>query len=100
MSTPIAETISTKQLVPIVPIEVKPTDTIGTTGTGTKYNNSYECDELYEQLPDLVNRQYRGWFCKQFYRLGKDKVLKLAAVARTDGLNAPRYFAKLLKEAR
>lgn len=60
--------------------------------------NWYENDHLFEQLSDLVNQQYRAWYMKLFYKLGKDKVLKLASVARADAKSNPRgYFSKLLK---
>lgn len=103
MSTPIAEILPTKQLIPIdtsCTNRVKPTDTTDTASVRlTKNVSRYENDELYDELPDLVNSQYRGWFCKHFYRLGKDRVRQLAAIARADGHNPARYFAKLLKEA-
>lgn len=58
----------------------------------------YDPDFLFEALDDLVNETFRGWYCKRFYALGKDKVLYLASRARADGKNPRTYFAKLLKE--
>jgi hypothetical protein len=62
--------------------------------TGKTYDN----DQLFEMLTDLVNPQYRAWYCGLFYKLGKERVLRLASVARADAKTNPRgYFSKLLK---
>jgi membrane-bound lytic murein transglycosylase MltF len=75
----------------------KPTDTNGI--NRNESSSKYENDVLYEQLPDLVNDQYRAWFCKHFYRLGREKVLQLASVARADGHDPAKYFCRLLKQS-
>lgn len=72
---------------------------VKTTDTTDSLNHHYENDELYEQLSDLVTGQFRPWFCKHFYRLGRERVLQLAAVAKADGKDPKKYFCKLLKEA-
>ncbi len=60
----------------------------------------YENDLLFEDLSDLVNSQFRSWYCKQFYRLGKKEVLRLAQTARVDSKVSPqRLFSHLLKKA-
>ena len=63
----------------------------------SKNNKKYDNDFLFEALPDLVNEQFRPWYCRVFYKLGKDRVLHLASVARSDGKNPRAYFSKLLK---
>lgn len=68
--------------------EIKPTDT-----------NWYDNDYLYKDLSGLVNDSFKPWYMKQFYRLGKDRVLVLAAQARADGKNPARLFSSLLKKA-
>ena len=61
-------------------------------------SKKYDNDHLFEQLGDLVNEQYRAWYCKMFYTIGKDRVLVLASIARQDSKSNPRgYFSKLLK---
>ena len=60
----------------------------------------FDNDALYGMLPDLVNDQFKSWYCKRFYEIGKDEVLKLASVARADAKTNPRgYFSVLLKRA-
>jgi len=62
-------------------------------------NNWYENDYLFDQLSELVNPQYKAWYCKQFYRLGKTKVLQLASIAKADGKQPSKLFSLLLKKA-
>lgn len=59
----------------------------------------YDNDRLYSDLSDLVNNQFRAWYCKMFYQLGKDRVLILASQARQDGKHKQKLFSKLLKDA-
>lgn len=57
-------------------------------------------DHLFESMPDLVNSQYRAWYCMTFKRLGREQVMKLASLARADAKTNPRgYFSVLLKRA-
>lgn len=65
----------------------------------TTDTNWYENDHLYEQLSDLTNPTFKAWYMKHFYRLGRERVLILAAQARSDGKQPARLFSKLLKEA-
>lgn len=60
-------------------------------------SKKFENDFLFDALPDLVNEQFKPWYCRMFYKLGKDRVLHLASVARNDGKNPRAYFSKLLK---
>lgn len=86
---------STRQLISTGTSLVKPTGITDTTDTtDTKYDN----DLLFEQLGDLVNNQFRAWYCKMFFVLGKDNVLKLASVARNDGKDPRKMFSLLLKK--
>jgi hypothetical protein len=78
----------------LVTTDINKLITTDTTDVGRrKYDNDY----LYEQLSDLVNQQFRAWYCKEFYRLGKDKVLQLASIARADGRQPARLFSLLIK---
>lgn len=82
------------QLVPTEGNKVTSTDT--TDISCTKFDN----DVLYAMLGDLVNNDFRKWYCKQFYRLGRDRVLLLASTARADAkTDKRRYFSRLLKNA-
>lgn len=62
--------------------------------------SSLEVDYIYGTMPDLVNDKFRPWYCKQFSRLGRETVLRLAGTARSDSKTNPRgYFSVLLKRA-
>lgn len=58
---------------------------------------SNEVDLMFTELHDLVNEQFKPWYCKQFYRLGRKEVEKRASQARNDGFNKQKLFSKLLK---
>lgn len=58
----------------------------------------YDADHLFDQLSDLVNPQFKAWYCKMFYAIGKDRVLQLASLARQDGKDHRKYFSHLLKK--
>lgn len=62
--------------------------------------NWYDNDHLFNQLHDLVNPTFKAWYMREFYRIGKDRVLILASQARTDGKDPCRLFSKLLKHAK
>jgi membrane-bound lytic murein transglycosylase MltF len=97
-----AETLaSRKQLVSTVPTgfnKVKTTDTTGI-NCGSKYTKRYDADELFDQLSELVNPVYRAWYCKMFYKIGKDKVMQIASIAKADGKEPRKLFSLLLKQA-
>lgn len=79
-----------KELEPIVT-----TETIGVSNRGTKY---VTIDQLFDYLSDLVNDTFRPWYCRQFYRLGRERTLILASQARNDGRDKRKLFSHLLKE--
>lgn len=56
-------------------------------------------DNLFVELSDLTNPKFRAWYCKQFYKIGREQVLILASKARVDGYDRRKYFSKLLKGA-
>jgi len=58
-----------------------------------------EAEELFSVLSDLVNNQYKAWYCKQFYKLSRTKVMELAALAHADGKDSRKLFSFLLKNA-
>lgn len=60
---------------------------------------NYDNDVLYRDLRDLTNESFRSWYMKAFYKLGRDRVLRLASIARSDGRDKPKYFSKLIKDA-
>lgn len=59
---------------------------------------SYENDLLYDDLKDLVNDQFKAWYMKCFYKLGRKRVLELAGEAMADGKESKKLFSYLLKK--
>lgn len=85
----ISRILKSRQLIPTGMNKLKPTDT-----------NWYDNDRLYEQLSDLVNPQFRAWYCRKFYLIGTQRVLELASQARVDAkVDKRRLFSYLLKKA-
>ena len=67
-----------------------------TTGKNEKYK---EIDLLYEDLSDLVNSDFRLWYCKQFNILGREKILRLASEARADAqIDKKKLFSHLIRK--
>lgn len=64
----------------------------------TTVNCEDTIDLLIVELSDLVNSQFKAWYCKMFYRLGRERVMILASKARADGYDKRKYFSKLLKQ--
>ena len=62
-------------------------------------DNCNEADVMFGELSDLVNEQFKPWYCKQFYRLGRKTVEKLASQSRADGFNKAKLFSSLLKKS-
>lgn len=59
-----------------------------------------ECDLLYEDYSQLINEDFKGWYYKCFFKLGREKVQRLAGEAKADGKDPKRLFSHLLaKEA-
>jgi len=74
------------------------TEQLGLKPTVQLSTDNNEVDQLYAQLKDLVNDKFKPWYCKQFYNLGRDRTLILAAQARADYTTSPqRLFSYLLK---
>lgn len=63
---------------------------------GNKY---FEVDLLYKDLCDLVNDEFKLWYCSRFYKLGRQKVIQLASEARVDGKDSKKLFSHLLRKS-
>jgi len=63
----------------------------------TVTNKKYDNDVLFDELADLVNNDFRAWYCGRFYKLGTQRVLELASIARADGREPKKLFSTLLK---
>jgi len=66
-----------------------------TTGINQKYK---DIDLLYAELSGLCNSQFKLWYCKEFNRIGRERVLVLASQARADGNDQVKLFSHLLKK--
>lgn len=86
-----------RQLVPTGVNKFTTTDTTVKDRGGPM--KKYDADHLFDMLPDLVNPTFKAWYCRMFYKLGKDRVLQLASLARQDGKDNRKYFSHLLKKA-
>lgn len=62
---------------------------------GRKY---HDIDLLYNELSDLVNDKFKAWYCSAFFKLGREKVLNLASVAKADGKDPVKLFSHLLQK--
>jgi len=63
-------------------------------------NNCYRTTDLvFVEVQDLTCPAYRAWYCKMIHRLGRDKILRLASIARQDGNDPARLFSYLIKNA-
>lgn len=62
----------------------------------------YDNDQLYADLKQVINYDpnYRGWYMRCFFIIGKDEALRLASIAKADGGHVQKHFSKLLKDAR
>lgn len=58
----------------------------------------YETDFIYSDLSDLVNDQYRAWYCSKIHAIGRDRIMILAAQARADGKDKKKLFSHLLRK--
>jgi hypothetical protein len=68
--------------------------------TGSKKDASYaNTDAIYDEVIDLVNPKFRAWYCELFYRLGKDKVFRMASEARADArVDKRKLFSSMLRD--
>lgn len=65
-------------------------------GMGKQY---LEVDALYEDLHDLVNDKFKAWYCSSFFKIGREKVQRLASEAKADtNGDAKKLFSHLLRE--
>lgn len=66
--------------------------------TGQLESKYFETDVLYADLSDLVNDQFKAWYCRKFFTIGRDRILILASLARADGKDAKKLFSHLLRK--
>ena len=95
----IINTYNKKPTVPTGFNEVKPTVPTGTT---EKKKMSKEkvmaCDVALSEYGDLINPEFRAWYCQAWYELGRNRFHELASQARADGTYPQKLFSHLLKK--
>lgn len=55
------------------------------------------CDIALSQYSDLMHPRFYAWYCKAFYAIGRERFHQLAAMARVDGRDKPKYFSALIR---
>lgn len=61
-------------------------------------SKEYDEDLLFSELGDLVSDEFRAWYIKCFYSIGRKKTLELASQAITEGKDKKKLFSFLLKK--
>ena len=57
------------------------------------------CDIALSQYTDLMHPDFYAWYCKAFYKIGRERFHVLASQARADGKNGgARLFSSLVKK--
>jgi hypothetical protein len=72
-----------------------------TTGSRDLEGRSYsDINLLYEDYKSegLVNEQFKAWYCKAFFKLGRERVMVLASQARADGKEPQKLFSHLVQK--
>lgn len=55
------------------------------------------CDIGLSQYADVMSPDFYAWYCKAWYRIGRERFHALAAQARADGKDPARLFSSLVK---
>jgi hypothetical protein len=56
----------------------------------SKQEQAIKCDLALEDFTDLIDPNYKAWFCRAYYILGDGLIRKLAAEARTEFTKSAR----------
>lgn len=56
------------------------------------------CDIGLSQFADLMHPDFYAWYCKAWYKIGRERFAVLASQARADGVDRPRLFSSLIKK--
>jgi len=56
-----------------------------------------EVDYVIEQISDLITMEsLKPWYCKAVYALGRERVLRMASTARSDGKVPAKFFSFMI----
>jgi hypothetical protein len=56
------------------------------------------CDIALSDYSDLMSKEFYAWYCKAFYKLGRERFARIASEARADGQNPKRLFSFKIKQ--
>jgi hypothetical protein len=45
-----------------------------------------------------MSKEFYAWYCKAFYKLGRERFARIASEARADGQNPKRLFSFKIKQ--
>lgn len=92
------EKISSK--TPIGTIGFNKLNTIGNQLDDTKLTKQevLGCDIGLSDYQDLMHPDFYKWYCKAWYKIGRERFHQLASQARADGKNPAKLFSSLVKK--
>lgn len=94
----VASTAMTQYTVLVESCQVQKISTVATGIIKSKPTATVqEVDQLLSEVADLINPNFKAWYCKRFATLGKESVLRYASQARADGKTPARLFSFLIK---
>lgn len=78
----------------------KATSNTSTTSSRKKQDFKYDCDELYEMYSHLCgDSRFKPYYTGAFYKLGKESVMRIASMAKSEGKDPARVFGIKIKQA-
>ena len=98
----LASTINQRPIVPTGSYGSKPIDPIATTVAHKTIKLTKQevqgCDIALSQYADVMHPDFYAWYCKAFYKIGRDRFHILASQARSDGKVPAKLFSSLIKK--
>ncbi len=100
----ISEIIKSRQLsTEQLDKNLKPTVQLATGGSGIDDRNltsdeALACDIGLSDYADLMSPQFKAWYCKVWYKIGRERFAVLASQARADGKDPRKLFSYLLRK--
>ena len=61
-------------------------------------NEVLGCDIGLSDYQDLMHPDFYKWYCKAWYRIGRERFHQLASQARADGKDPAKLFSSLVKK--
>ncbi len=93
----ISEALHAKQL-PTVTTGTKQSNPTEQLSTGLSKDQVLACDIALSDYADLMSEQFKAWYCKVWYKIGRERFGILASQARADGKDPKKLFSYLLRK--